>query len=298
MTGSRRSPGSKALWVLVLACLGTVLLVSALAPGRLTGFDPMGTVASGSADLPAGPTHHDGPLARAYAHGLRVVALGDSVTSGAHCDCDAFPVVYGRMLARQTGVPVHVDNLGVGGLGSAGLLKSLDDTTSPEARAVADAHVALVTIGANDFGDHHADITSGQCSGSPGDDCVADEMAAMRSHVRDILERARALRHSQPTTVLVTGYWNVFEDGDVARASFPASGRAATIQLTLRANAAIRSAAQEAGATYVDLYHPFQDRPGGPTGLLADDGDHASALGHALTAQMLMAAGLPGLTAR
>ena len=57
-------------------------------------------------------------------------------------------------------------------------------------------------------------------------------------------------------------------------------------------------AAHEAGATYVDLYRPFQDRRGGPTGLLADDGDHPSARGHALTAEVLMAAGLPGLTGR
>lgn len=298
MTGRRRPPGSGALRVLVLVCLGAVLLVTVLGPGRLTGFGPAGTAASGATDLPAGPSHGDGRIAHAHPHGLRVVALGDSVTSGAHCDCDAFPLVYGRLLARSSGVPVHVDNLGVGGLGSAGLLNSLDDARSPEARAVADADVALVTIGANDFGDHHAEITSGRCAGTPGDDCVADEMAAMRSHVRDILDRARALRHGQPTTVLVTGYWNVFEDGDVARTSFPASGRAATIQLTLRANAAIRSAAHEAGATYVDLYRPFQDRRGGPTGLLADDGDHPSARGHALTAQVLMAAGLPGLTGR
>jgi lysophospholipase L1-like esterase len=281
----------------VLVCLVSVLLVLVLGPGRLDGSRPVGTAAAGAADLPAGPAHRDGRIARTYPHGLRVVALGDSVTSGGHCDCDAFPLVYGRMLARQTGVPVHVDNLGVGGLGSAGLLRSLGDAGSPEARAVADADVALVTIGANDFGDHHAEITSGQCTGAPGDDCVADEMAAMRSHVRDILDRARALRHGQSTTVLVTGYWNVFEDGDVARASFPAAGRAATIQLTLRTNAAIRAAAQQAGATYVDLYSPFQDWPGGPTELLAEDGDHPSARGHALTARVLMAAGLPGLPA-
>lgn len=297
MTGRRRPPGPVALWVLLLAAVAVVVLVEVVGTGPLTAIDPVGTAAAGGTDLPAGPPNRDGRIAKAHPHGLRVAALGDSVTSGANCDCDAFPLVYGRLLARQTGVPVHVDNLGVGGLGSAGLLRSLDDPTSPEARAVADADIALVTIGANDFGDHHGEVTSGQCTATVGDDCVADEMAAMRSHVRDILARARALRHGRPITMLVTGYWNVFEDGDVARQSFPPSGRAATIQLTLRANDAIKAAAQDAGATYVDLYGPFQDRPGGPTGLLADDGDHPSARGHALTARVLMAAGLPGLPA-
>ena len=296
MTGRRRPPGPGALRVVLLVAVVAAVLVGVLGSGALTGFHPVRTAASSATDLPPGPTR-DNRAAHAYPHGLRVAALGDSVTSGAHCDCDAFPAVYGRLLAQQTGVPVHVDNLGVGGLGSAGLLQSLEDPTSPEARAVADADVVVVTIGANDFGDHHAEVTSGQCAATAGDDCVADEMAAMRSHVRAILDRARSLRHGQPSSVLVTGYWNVFEDGDVARASFPASGRAATIQLTLRANAAIRAAAQQTGATYVDLYRPFQDRPGGPTGLLADDGDHPSASGHALTARVLMAAGLPGLPA-
>lgn len=283
---SRPSLRTAGLGALLVAGVSAVLLTVGL-----------GTAGPSTTEVPPGPVHDDRGIGRAYAHGLRVVALGDSVTSGAACDCDAFPVVYGHLLAGRTGVPVRVDNEGVGGLASADLLSSLDDPSSPEARSVAAADIVLVTIGANDFGDHHVEVAAGLCP-TRGDDCVADEMAAMRSHVREILDRTRALRHGRPTAALVTGYWNVFEDGDVARASFSQAGRAATIALTKRANAAIVAAAKETGASYVDLFHPFQEHPGGVTGLLAADGDHPNARGHALTARVLMAAGLPGLRAR
>jgi len=39
------------------------------------------------------------------------------------------------------------------------------------------------------------------------------------SDISAILSAARALRGNQPTRILVTNYWNVFADGDVASAS-------------------------------------------------------------------------------
>jgi lysophospholipase L1-like esterase len=97
--------------------------------------------------------------------------------------------------------------------------------------------------------------------------------------------------------VLVTGYWNVFEDGAVARDSFPDVGVRATRRLTRLANAAIQQDARATGATYVDLYAPFNGpvSRGDTTRLLAADGDHPNAAGQALIAQRLVAAGLPGL---
>ena len=97
--------------------------------------------------------------------------------------------------------------------------------------------------------------------------------------------------------MLVTGYWNVFEDGSVARRSFPRLGVEAAQRLTAVANAAIRSAARRAGTTYVDLYAPFNgpESHGDTTVLLGPDGDHPNAAGQALIARRLLAAGLPGL---
>jgi lysophospholipase L1-like esterase len=247
--------------------IGFVLIV------LITAFNGGDTISEVVRQQPAGPRAVD------------VAALGDSVTSGSNCNCSGFPQLYGDLLQARTGGTVHVDNLGVGGLDSNGLLQSLNQTTSPTAVATARAAVVLLTIGANDFGDHHDDVTSGQCS----TDCVADEFEQLTSNLDRILNRIHVLRDGLPTTILVTGYWNVFEDGQVARNQYPASGRIASDQLTVRTNDAIAAASHADDATYVDIYSPFEDSTD-ITGLLASDGDHPNAAGHALIARTLLAA--------
>ena len=218
---------------------------------------------------------------------VHVVALGDSVTSGTACNCAAFPSMYGDLLHTRTGDTVTVDNLGASGLDSTGLLRQLDQPNSPTEQAISGADIVLLTIGANDFGDHHDDVTAGRCTDT---DCVADEREQLTINLHRILGRIHALRGDQPTTILATGYWNVFEDGDVARRTFPATGRAATDQLTLQVNAAIAGAAHTDDATYVDIYTPFERDAADVTTLLAADGDHPNAAGHALIARLLLEA--------
>ena len=216
---------------------------------------------------------------------VRVVALGDSVTSGHNCDCSAFPQMYGDLLHDRSGAPVIVNNLGVAGIDSNGLLQLLDQRNSPAERATAAANVVLITIGANDFGDHHDDVTSGQCTG----DCVSDEFEQLQVNLGKILHRIHVLRANLPTTILMTGYWNVFKDGDVAERQYTPSGRIASDQLTVRTNAAIAAAAGADDATYVDIYAPFENSSD-ITSLLASDGDHPNAAGHALIARTLLTA--------
>lgn len=226
-----------------------------------------------------------------------VVALGDSVTAGATCGCTAFPQLYAKDLTRTRGVHTTVSNDGVGGLTSTQLLHRLDTDDSKEARGAADADIDIVTIGANDFNDHHEPITNGSCAGSGNNDCVEDELDQLRHNMVAIVDRIHTLRGDRPSAVLVTGYWNVFQDGDVARSAFSAAGQTATRTLTLQANKAIAAAAVKTGATYVDLYAPFHATrsDGDVTHLLLADGDHPNAKGHALIADQLIAAGLPGL---
>jgi lysophospholipase L1-like esterase len=113
----------------------------------------------------------------------------------------------------------------------------------------------------------------------------------LRAHLTAVLARIESLRHGSLTTVLVTGYWNVFQDGRVALAAYGRSGLRASLRLTRRANAEIRSVATDAGARYVDIYHPFESRD--VTTLLAPDGDHPDAAGHRLIARTLLRAGQP-----
>lgn len=227
---------------------------------------------------------------------VNVVALGDSVTTGGPCGCSPFPRLYAEYLAQDRGVRATTTNLGQDGLDSGGLLAKLRDPGSTEAGAVRSADVDLLTIGANDFSDQHDSVTAGRCMGGGNTYCIQDELSSMTSNVEEIIRTIHDLRGHRPTAILVTGYWNVFEDGEVARESFPDAGVRATRRLTTLANAGIREAARVGGATYVDLYAPFN----GPdvrdtTNLLGPDGDHPNAAGQALIARRLVAAGLPGL---
>jgi len=222
--------------------------------------------------------------------GHAVLALGDSVPSGRACDCKPFPETYASLLAGHTGGPVTVDNLAVSGLDTADLITQLH---TPEVEdAVRRSDVVLVTIGANDFRDHHDDVVDGRCEAGNAD-CVSDELSSLHDHLTTVLDSVRALRQGQPTTVLTTGYWNVFEDGDVARRAYGDAGLQASLRLTRRANAVISSVSDAAGARYVDLFQPFEQSGRDVTSLMAPDGDHPNAAGHELIARALLDAGLP-----
>lgn len=224
-------------------------------------------------------------------HALHVVALGDSVTKGAGCACTPFPDRYAASLSQWWHRVVQVDNLGVNGLDSKGLLDQLSDGVT--ARVVASSDVVVITIGANDFERLEAEVFDGTCASSGGQDCLSGAIDELNRNVSGILARVRALRQGHEVTVLVTGYWNVFQDGEVGEKADSTSGLTAARLLTLRANRALGAAASSAGATYVDLYRPFQTAQGGITPLLAPDGDHLSGAGDALLAATLLRYGLP-----
>jgi len=220
---------------------------------------------------------------------LLVVAFGDSVPSGYACDCRPFPKIYGSLLSASTGRSVRVENRAINGLTTSGLLSQL--RSHDVQNAVRASEVVLVTIGANDFGGRHDQVVQDRC-GRRGTECARDDLTSMRAHLSAVLARIESLRHGSPTTVLVTGYWNVFEDGDVALAAYGKSGLRASLRLTRRANAEIRSVATDAGARYVDIYHPFESAGRDVTTLLAPDGDHPDAAGHRLIARTLLRAEL------
>lgn len=287
----------------VLLCVCVVAVGAVMAPtlgigGRSSSAGTAPSVTSTLMSTPmAEPTSTPTPGAAAIpssaapgSSGHVVLALGDSVPSGHACDCTPFPQTYGSLLSSKTGTPVKVENRAVSGLDTAGLLSQLRQ--SDVRAAVRASDVILITIGANDFGDHRDQVVDGTC-GRGNSDCVSDELATMRTHLATVLARLTALRHGEPTWILVTGYWNVFQDGDVARRAYGEAGLQAALRLTRRANATIEAVAGADGARYVDLYAPFEESGRDVTSLMAADGDHPDAAGHDLIAQTLLDSGLP-----
>ena len=275
-----RTAGRLAVSIFVVALLTWLLTAPPAGAGNFDDAQPFAA--------PTAPARS--PLVHGVGAGHVVLALGDSVPSGYNCDCNPFPQTYGSMLSQQTGTHVVVDNRAVGGLDTSGLLAQL--RTPDFQNAVRRSDVILVEIGANDFGDHHDDVVNGRCE-TGNSDCVSDELASLRSNLDEVIGQIKALRQGQPTTVLTSGYWNVFQDGDVARNAVGESGLQASLDLTRRANAVISSVSDQDGVRYVDLYAPFEESGRNVTSLMADDGDHPNAAGHQLIAHTLLDAGLP-----
>jgi len=273
--------GVAAVIVAVLVIAGAVPVLHSEAKAHRT--DP--GVSPGTAP---GTSHTTGPAQHV------VVAFGDSVPSGAACSCNPFPSIYGSLLRERTGADVTVHNYGVSGLDTNGLLAQLKQPKVVDDARQAD--VFLVTIGANDFEDHHDQVVEGICATPGTATCVDGEIDSMRANLSKALSDIRSLRNGKPTSVLVTGYWNVFEDGQVARRASGNAGLQASIQLTRRVNTTIQAVANRAGARYVDLFAPFQSHGRGIDQLMAPDGDHPDAAGHRLIADTLLDAGLPRMS--
>ena len=215
---------------------------------------------------------------------ITVVGIGDSVTAGKNCDCQNFVELYARSLASTRSVKTSSVNLGVSGWTSTQLLQSL---TRPGAfrDQVAKADILLVTIGANDL----VPLETLQSAGC-ATNCYSALVTSVGQNVRRIVAAARQARTGHPATILVTNYWNVFQDGDVGTAENGAAFQRWSDLLTRASGAQICDGALRAGATCVDLYEPFKgDGSRNPTSLLASDGDHPSPAGHQLIASTLLA---------
>lgn len=217
-----------------------------------------------------------------------VVGLGDSVTAGTGCACTPFIVRYAALLAARDHVTVSPANHGVAGLTTASLATQLAGTSVRQ--QVSRAQRIVVTIGANDLSTLVTAWSTHTCPAS----CVEPVVAAMGTGLAHDLELLRSLR-APGAQVLVTTYWNVYEDGDVADQLRGPGFAAWSDQVTKAADATICGAARRAGDHCVDLYEPFEGADGGadPTSLLADDGDHPNAAGHDVIARALLAATPP-----
>lgn len=212
---------------------------------------------------------------------LHLVVLGDSVATGAGCNCRPFGPTLAHEAAEATGRSTTLSILAHDGMTSGDLLSQVQ-SDGETITALRRATTVTVTIGANDFDSSQAD------AGCPngGTSCFAGDLQALPGRMAGILGRIRALAGPQ-AQVLVTGYWNVFLDGAVGK-QHGSTYTSTSDALTRRVNSVLAAAARAQNATYVDLYGPFHgDGDRDDTKLLADDGDHPSEAGHQLIAHVL-----------
>jgi lysophospholipase L1-like esterase len=216
-----------------------------------------------------------------------VVGLGDSVTAGSACDCTDFVHLFARELPPADGGPARAVNLGVPGSTSGDLRSDLERSGRTQ-DAVTQASYVLVTIGANELTPL---LRRWQHGGCRSNDCWRDAVQSVRANVGAIVDDVHRLRRGRPTTVLVTNYWNVFIDGEVARHRYGPGYLRWSDRLTLAADDAICGGSRSAGARCVDLYSAFKGNGSDdPTRLLAGDGDHPNAAGHRVIARVLLLA--------
>ncbi|MCO8275989.1 SGNH/GDSL hydrolase family protein [Actinoplanes sp. TRM 88003] len=194
-----------------------------------------------------------------------VVTLGDSVAAGAACGCDPFPALYARA-QHATDVDLAQDGATAADV-RAGLNGMRDELSS--------AAEVVIMIGANDmagvFGQPARYAT------------VADGVEA------DVAATVTTIRRGHRIPVVVLGYWNVVQDGQVAAEAYGADGVRDAGHATALVNQALRTAAERTGATFVPTEPAFHGDDGGrdPTGLLAPDGDHPNAAGQAAIAALI-----------
>jgi acyl-CoA thioesterase-1 len=196
-----------------------------------------------------------------------IVTLGDSVPAGTACDCDPFPTTYARRVHAVS------DNLAVPGYTSADVLAQIPGVRSH----LAGADEVVLMVGANDLAAAFDDDSS-----------LSDAADTMQQNVTASIKAIDAVRVS---TVLVLGYWNVVQDGQVGAASYGPSGVKRSLKATEYANRSLQAAAEQTRAVYISTDAAFHGADGtkDPTGLLAPDGDHPNAAGHAAIAALLPA---------
>jgi len=194
-----------------------------------------------------------------------VVTLGDSVPAGAACGCDPFPDLYAR---AQHATDV---NLAQPGFTTSDVLGQL----AGDRAALASAAEVLIMVGANDLAGAFDD-----------DDPYRPAAARVRTNVVAAVTEIEKVNH---VPVVVLGYWNVVLDGKVAAQQYGPSEVRDSQQATDLTNQALKQAAEQTGATYISTEEAFHGHDGNAdvTALLAPDGDHPNAAGHAAIAALI-----------
>ena len=201
-----------------------------------------------------------------------VAALGDSVPSGANCNCTPYPALTASGLTTTTGQTVTATNDAVGGYTTSDVLHQLQSDTSVIDH-VRTADVVEIEIGAND-------VAHSQSCGTKAD-CYAADLPTIQTNLDAIVARVHELTSGHKVLVVLLDYWSVWLGGQYAAEQGEAYVAAAA-QVTDDVNTVIKTTAGKTGSAYVDLRAAFKgpDYAYDETHYLSNDGDHPNAAGH------------------
>jgi acyl-CoA thioesterase-1 len=202
-----------------------------------------------------------------------IVALGDSVPSGYNCKCTPYPQLSAKGLTTTTGQTVTATNDAVAGYTTTDVLEQLN-SDSIVIDHVRKADAVEINIGANDV-----PYNAKMCGTSVA--CYAPLVSAMQKNLAAIMSRVRDLTSGHKVLVVLLDYWSIWLGGTYARSKGHAYVSAAR-HMTAQVDAAIKTAADENGSTYVSERRAFKGPSFGyiESHYLAPDGEHPNATGH------------------
>lgn len=258
-----------------IASAGTTRAAMTAGPTAPASKAPRQVSTSADASSSTSSSSTESPASTAAVRDL--VVLGDSVPAGNACDCTPYGGLVAADLTASEGTAVTAHTLAFSGAAVGDVVEQVGENDDTRA-ALRATDVVVVTVGANDL-DQSALLTPA-CSSPAAPSCYGDALGTVRDGLLRVVAAVRAAAGDRSPRILLTGYWNVFLDGAVARDRgdrYVARSKVATRAF----NAVVADVARASGASYVDVFAAFSgDGSRDLTPLLAPDGDHPSAAGH------------------
>jgi lysophospholipase L1-like esterase len=202
-----------------------------------------------------------------------IVALGDSVPSGYHCNCTPYPQLSASGLSTTTGQTITATNDAVAGYTTSNVLGQLssDGTVIDQMK---NANAVEINIGANDV-----PYNAKSCGNSVS--CYAPLVSPMQRNLASIVSRVHDLTSGHKVLVVLLDYWSIWLGGAYARQKGHDYVVAAR-QMTAQVDDSIKTTANQTGSAYVSERRAFKGPSFGyiASHYLATDGEHPNAKGH------------------